>query len=160
MAVLTGVQTYTGDKRFIDDVILDGSTGGGVIRGDYPASSSTMSDSRVTGDTNTRYSVDADGRAVWGPGNAPADTTLYRDSAGVLRTDGALHVDGNAELGNAITDLIGLYGATAVAQAAAIAAPSAPGALYSQAEAQSAVDAINFIRTALGAALGGVGVTA
>lgn len=43
----------------------------------------------------------------------------------------------------------GLNGATPVVQAGAIAAPTAPGAAYSQAEAQSAVAAINAIRTAL-----------
>lgn len=44
---------------------------------------------------------------------------------------------------------IGLYGETPTTQYAAIAAPSAPSAGYVQAEAQSAVTAINSIRTAL-----------
>ena len=43
----------------------------------------------------------------------------------------------------------GLYNETPVAQASAIGAPSAPGAVYAQGEAQSAVNAINSIRTAL-----------
>lgn len=44
---------------------------------------------------------------------------------------------------------IGFGGNAPVAKAAAIAAPTAPGAAYAQAEAQSAVAAINAIRTAL-----------
>lgn len=44
---------------------------------------------------------------------------------------------------------IGFYGEAQTTQYAAIAAPSAPSAAYVQAEAQSAVTAINSIRTAL-----------
>lgn len=44
---------------------------------------------------------------------------------------------------------IGLYGETPTTQFAAIAAPSNPSAGYVQAEAASAVSAINSIRTAL-----------
>ena len=44
---------------------------------------------------------------------------------------------------------LGFYSVTPVARSAAIAAPTAPGTLYAQAEAQSAVTAINEIRTAL-----------
>lgn len=44
---------------------------------------------------------------------------------------------------------LGFYGATPVARAAAITAPTSPGAVYSQAEAQSMEVAVNLIRTAL-----------
>lgn len=64
-----------------------------------------------------------------------------------------------AKIGTAATQKIGLYGATPKVQAAAISAPSAPGVGYSQAEAASAVAAINAIRNALGATLG-IGITA
>ena len=46
-------------------------------------------------------------------------------------------------------DLMSVYGETPVAQAAAISAPSVPGATYAQAEAQSVVNAVNNIRNAL-----------
>lgn len=42
---------------------------------------------RVTGDTNSRFVVDADGDISWGPGNATMDTNLYRLQASVLQTD-------------------------------------------------------------------------
>lgn len=59
-----------------------------------------------------------------------------------------LNVIGSASLGG-VGKTVGLYGATPVVRAAAITAPTAPGTIYSQAEAQSAVTAINAIRTAL-----------
>lgn len=49
---------------------------------------------RVTGDTNSRYVVDADGEVSWGPGNAAMDTNLYRAQANVLQTDDQLNVLG------------------------------------------------------------------
>lgn len=44
---------------------------------------------------------------------------------------------------------VGFFGKSQVSQAAAITAPTSPSAAYSQAEAQSAVTAINSIRTVL-----------
>ena len=44
---------------------------------------------------------------------------------------------------------LSFYGATPVARAAAISAPTTPGVIYSQAEAQSMETAVNAIRTAL-----------
>jgi hypothetical protein len=48
--------------------------------------------SLVTGDSNYRFYVNANGGLNWGPGNAVQDTTLYRASAGLLVTDGAFQV--------------------------------------------------------------------
>lgn len=61
---------------------------------------------------------------------------------------------GNVALGSGASTL-GLYGVAPVAQAAAIVAPTAPGAVYNQAEAQSMETAVN----AIIAALQGVGIT-
>ena len=44
---------------------------------------------------------------------------------------------------------VGLYGVTPVAKASAIGAPTAPGAAYLQAEAQSTVNTVNAISIAL-----------
>lgn len=41
---------------------------------------------RVTGDTNSRLNVDADGSMSWGPGNATQDTDLLRQGSGTLGT--------------------------------------------------------------------------
>ena len=53
------------------------------------------------------------------------------------------------KIGTATDQKIAFYGETPVVQAGAIGAPSTPSAAYVQAEAQSAVTAINSIRTAL-----------
>lgn len=45
---------------------------------------------RVSGDTNSRFVVDADGDLSWGPGNATMDTNLYRLQTSVLQTDDQL----------------------------------------------------------------------
>jgi len=44
----------------------------------------------VAGDTNARWSSDANGLFQWGPGNAAVDTNLYRAGVGQLKTDGTL----------------------------------------------------------------------
>ena len=61
--------------------------------------------------------------------------------------------------GTETTQKLSLYGVTPVIQASAISAPSTPSGTYSQAEAQSAVDAINNIRAVIGSS-SGIGITA
>lgn len=60
------------------------------------------------------------------------------------------------KIGTATDQKLSLYGVTPVVQAATITAPTTPGGVYAQAEAQSAVDKINLIRTAIK----NVGITA
>lgn len=55
---------------------------------------------------------------------------------------------GGFSLGSA-SGKVAFYGATPVSKASAIGAPSTPSGTYNQSEAQSAVTAINSIRTAL-----------
>lgn len=50
---------------------------------------------RISGDTVSRYLVEADGAQYWGPGgSAPVDTNLYRSAANTLKTDDGLIVTG------------------------------------------------------------------
>lgn len=64
------------------------------------ASSDAIS-SRVTGDTQSRFVMDADGTMYWGPGGSTAtDTGLYRGSAGLLATNGSLQIAGQLLLTN------------------------------------------------------------
>ena len=53
------------------------------------------------------------------------------------------------KLGTASDQKVSVFGVTPVVQASSIGAPTSPGATYSQSEAQSAVNAINSIRTAI-----------
>lgn len=49
------------------------------------------------GDTDYRHIVQADGKHLWGPGNATQDTNLYRSAPNRLKTDDQFHaVDGLA----------------------------------------------------------------
>ncbi|MFE2407134.1 glycosyl hydrolase family 28-related protein [Kitasatospora sp. NPDC059408] len=59
---------------------------------DLRATSSTgaAENSRATGDANARFQRDMAGKMSWGPGSAATDTTLYRNGAGQLKTDGTL----------------------------------------------------------------------
>ena len=66
--------------------------------------------------------------------------------SGALTVTGAETVGGTFQHNGAN---VGFYGKPSVAQQGAIGAPTAPGAVYAQAEAQSAVTAINSIRAAL-----------
>lgn len=132
-------------------IFSDGSLD--VSNGSNPLSNILFSG--LSADASLRFIVNRSGLHRWGDGTASVDTNLYRDAADTLKTDDSfvvgtdLSVLGNTSLGNAVSDTIGLYGVGGVAQQSAIAAPSTPSILYSQAEAQSAVDAINSIRVAL-----------
>lgn len=54
----------------------------------------------ISGDTEARITISSDGTISWGSGSAATDTTLYRDSASVLRTGGALTIDNQLTVGN------------------------------------------------------------
>lgn len=49
----------------------------------------------VAGESNSRFSIQADGKINWGSGSASTDTNLYRSAAGVLATDSAVTVAGD-----------------------------------------------------------------
>lgn len=61
---------------------------------------------RVSGDTQSRYLVKADGKTWWGPGGGTAvDTNLYRSAANSLTTDDSFFVGGDFDVtGNAVID--------------------------------------------------------
>lgn len=50
-------------------------------------------------DSQDHWFMDFDGKMQWGPGNAGADTTLYRLLAGMLKTDGNFEVGGLLNVG-------------------------------------------------------------
>ena len=45
---------------------------------------------KVSGDTQSRLSIDAGGKLTWGSGSATGDVNLYRDAADALKTDDTL----------------------------------------------------------------------
>lgn len=76
-AALAG--TFTGAPLFTGNPVFQGAT-----------ASTVASSHRVTGDTTPRLQARADGQLQWGPGNAAADTVLYREAANVVATDDIL----------------------------------------------------------------------
>lgn len=65
--------------------------------------------SDVTGDTEQRFIIDADGQITWGSGAATGDTTLRRSAADTLRVGSDLHVAGNLGIGDTPSVAYGLY---------------------------------------------------
>lgn len=68
--------------------------------------------SDVTGDTNDRFVINANGLLEWGPGNAALDTNLFREGASILRTNDYLVADNDmiARYGQSAAMLMGLAG--------------------------------------------------
>lgn len=96
----TSTQFISGNKTFLgvtafssalttSPIITVTSTtnGGQTIRTVSNQAADTALGIRVTGDTNARLAVGADGKMSWGSGAGASDTNLYRSSAGVLATD-------------------------------------------------------------------------
>ncbi len=86
------------------------------------------------------------------------DKVVFTKKVSLLNNDLVFEGSGNSKidvqsagfsLGSSASQKLSVYGETPVVQASAISAPSNPGAAYVQSEAQSAVNAINSIRTAL-----------
>lgn len=88
-----------------------------LVRGTRGATSDSQYETRVTGDANARWFMQADGRMFWGPGSGAVDTVLYRNAADELKTDdsftvgGNLNVTGTADAATAATTT-GVTGAT------------------------------------------------
>lgn len=53
----------------------------------------------VTGDSQDRFEIDSNGRLLWSAGSGSMDTNLYRNAAGVLKTDQSLSVAANLTVG-------------------------------------------------------------
>lgn len=69
------------------------SASGGLLARTQANVGSTFLATRAAADANDRFSMDASGSMLWGPGNAGFDATLYRSAAGILRTDTNLYVN-------------------------------------------------------------------
>lgn len=70
-----------------DFVNVTGDTMTGAILWTLAAATDKAVRSKVNGDSDDRFYLQADGKAWWGPGNAAQDTNLYRSAANILGTD-------------------------------------------------------------------------
>jgi len=86
-------QTFTGSNTFELQTRLNG--GAYAVR---PVAADTAYRAVVAGDAADRYQVLADGKIQWGPGGVGGlDTSLYRDTANVLRTNATFHAAGGLQ---------------------------------------------------------------
>lgn len=96
----TSTQFVNGNKTFLgltafssalttSPVVTVTSTtnGGQTIRTVSNQAADTALGTRVTGDTNARLAIGADGKMTWGPGNAAGDVNLYRVNSTTLKSD-------------------------------------------------------------------------
>lgn len=91
---LAGTETVTGVKTFNAGTTFSRS-----------AAANTALQALVTGDTQPRLNVGADGKLSWGPGGSTVtDTTFYRSAAGMVKTDQSLTVTNQLIVGTS-----GLY---------------------------------------------------
>ena len=79
----------------------------------FSTSSDTAIEIGPSGGTTANLAIDAGGKLKWGSGSDVADTNLYRTSAGVLKTDHSITVDGTLTLPNAAT-ATGLSGSSII----------------------------------------------
>lgn len=91
------LQRYSGsaweDKLYLaagGQLNIGASSSSAALAAILASAGTLMQSTRVTGDTNNRYQLQADGKSQWGDGTLATDTTLARTAAGVLTLTGAL----------------------------------------------------------------------
>lgn len=94
--------------------VLAAAAGGSSLPADVVLSTAAtlLVGSRVTGDTNDRFQILADGTHKWGPGNGATDLTAARSGVGILAVTGSLTTSAGitAQLGNATQVRLGDVG--------------------------------------------------
>lgn len=76
-----------------------------VLRSNANAGQSVLFNDLAAGAANPAFRLKGDGRLEWGAGGAPAtDTSLYRQAANTLKTDGPLHAAGDVSIFNGVAD--------------------------------------------------------
>jgi hypothetical protein len=79
----------------------------------FSTSSDTAIEISPSNSATPNFALDAGGRLRWGSGSAATDTNLYRTSAGVLKTDHSITIDGTLTVPNAVT-ATGLSGSSVI----------------------------------------------
>jgi hypothetical protein len=80
-----------------------------------PAATDELINSFVSGDTVSRFNLNADGDLEWGSGSDAVDTNLYRSAANTLKTDDSFTVGTNL----AVTGTSAFTGSVTLAQVVA-----------------------------------------
>lgn len=85
----TGVQMTTGGVLTAPGGIVGPVSGASAAYTGATAGADVIT-AKVTGDTQQRFIINADGKLEWGPGNAATDVSLNRYAVGGLEVSGAL----------------------------------------------------------------------
>lgn len=109
-AVLAEVYVPAADTAINTNQITDKRAIIGLvsIANNMPTAATLLLSSRVTGDTNDRLQVQANGKLLWGPGNAVPDANLYWAGTGQLKTDSVLYVVGDVYARNTTGTQVGI----------------------------------------------------
>lgn len=94
---------------------------------------------QVAGETFSRLIVYSDGKIGWGTGAADRDTWLYRNGAGVLKTDGDLVVAGKVTMGNLAAGTVSITPVVNTPTSTAVSGFSVTGSLSCQVTANTTV---------------------
>lgn len=107
--------TFTGSPTLSGNVTFSGTlTGAGALAGTFSggptfsgapvftggpnfnsaAAANASLSTAVTADAFDRLRIQSDGKHLWGPGNGPRDTNLYRSGPSILATDNAFFATG------------------------------------------------------------------
>lgn len=68
------------------------ATYSGLLAQERASAATTATQIKVTGDSQQRLTIGADGKLTWGSGSATGDTVLYRETTSVLATDDIFRV--------------------------------------------------------------------
>lgn len=90
--------TLTTDDKFSAALGID--VAGGAVASTRATATDSAITTKVTGDTQQRLIIPADGKLTWGSGSLAGDTNLYRSAADTLKTDDAFQVVGQTTLVN------------------------------------------------------------
>lgn len=94
----TGTSSLTVTGNLATTGTLSTSAGGRIVS--FSSAGGTLIYSAfVNGDSQDRFEIDSNGRLLWSAGSGSMDTNLYRNAAGVLKTDQSLSVAGNLTVG-------------------------------------------------------------
>ena len=127
------IAIYTGlaADSLLNTVTVNGVVAANQVQSIRVSGTATGMSSRITGDTNSRWLVQADGANRWGPGNATADAGISRTAPGVLTVDNSMVIPQatitTASITNLLTPVVSAAGASVFTVASGWSLSSAQG---------------------------------
>lgn len=105
-------QAFTADTSPLILQSNTASSANGFIKQIHAVAASLSLRAFVTGDTNDRFNMNANGTMHWGPGNAAVDTFLQRIAVGVLATTQSMQIGSTNNLNDGGVGVLRLANST------------------------------------------------